>query len=326
MLLKKSICTVYPFNVVVFKMKLKQKVASEGDRELMSLTESNFAVIDLIKKNEPFSIVRFGIGQETYMTHEWSLTKNITTNYFSYFSDKNHWYLGGGGSGIYTKANDMEKMKLFARYYDDAVTQSDSLACFETRINKIQNYYSSKYNLPQIHSRVLEPFYIMQQKEIPWTHHLKGKKVLVINAFVDSFQKQLKNGFKLTDNDTSLFHDDQEFVFYKTFQTMPGHYTHNDWFETFNVMCEDIKTLDFDVALLGCGGYGLPLCHFIKMKLNKSAIYIGGGLQLLFGVKGKRWNTHPVISNIIKENGKFISPSGDEVIENKDKIEGGCYW
>ena len=53
-------------------------------------------------------------------------------------------------------------------------------------------------------------------------------------------------------------------------------------------MCEDIKYINFDIALLGCGGYGLPLCHFIKTKLNKSAIYIGGGLQLLFGVFGGR--------------------------------------
>ena len=121
-------------------MKLKQKVLSVGDREIMSLTESNSEIIDLIKRGKPFSIVRFGIGHETYMTHEWSLTKNIATNYFSYFSEKHHWYLGGSASGIYTKVNDMEKMKLFARYYDGAVSQSDRLASFESAINKIQNY------------------------------------------------------------------------------------------------------------------------------------------------------------------------------------------
>ena len=60
--------------------------------------------------------------------------------------------------------------------------------------------------------------------------------------------------------------------------------------------------------------------------MNKSAIYIGGGLQLLFGVKGKRWKNHPIIGKIINENGNFINPSGDEILKNKDSVEGGCYW
>jgi len=62
------------------------------------------------------------------------------------------------------------------------------------------------------------------------------------------------------------------------------------------------------------------------MELGKSAIYIGGGLQLLFGVKGKRWENHPVIGKIIKDNGNFISPSGDKILNNNNRVEGGCYW
>ena len=47
-------------------------------------------------------------------------------------------------------------------------------------------------------------------------------------------------------------------------------------------MCQEIKKLDFDIALLGCGGYGLPLCNFIIKDMDKSAIYIGGGLQIIW--------------------------------------------
>ena len=45
-------------------------------------------------------------------------------------------------------------------------------------------------------------------------------------------------------------------------------------------MCMDIVKLEFDIALVACEGYGMPICNFIKGKLNKSAIYVGGGLQL----------------------------------------------
>ena len=92
-------------------------------------------------------------------------------------------------------------------------------------------------------------------------------------------------------------------------------------------MCEDINKLNFDIALLGCGGYGVPLCNFIKIKKNKSAIYIGGGVQLLFGVIGNRWEQFDLWKQIIKENNtNFIKPSENEKCNNFCNIENGCYW
>lgn len=93
------------------------------------------------------------------------------------------------------------------------------------------------------------------------------------------------------------------------------------------IMCRDIEKLDFDIAILGCGGYGLPLCNFVKTKLGKSAIYIGSGLQLLFGVMGKRWENIEMWKNIIQDNEtSFIKPSNDEICQNMSSIESGCYW
>ena len=61
--------------------------------------------------------------------------------------------------------------------------------------------------------------------------------------------------------------------------------------------------------------------------MKKSAIYVGGGLQLLFGVMGKRWENNEMWKKIIKENNTiFIKPSGDEIICNKKLVENACYW
>ena len=61
--------------------------------------------------------------------------------------------------------------------------------------------------------------------------------------------------------------------------------------------------------------------------MKKSAIYVGGGLQLLFGVIGKRWLSNQTILKIINENQtKFIRPSDDEIVKNIGMVEGGCYW
>ena len=77
---------------------------------------------------------------------------------------------------------------------------------------------------------------------------MKHKKVLILSPSVDSFKKQLSNNFQIF-KDKKIFLDDQQFVFHKTYQTIAGNRLHNNWLETFELMCNDIEKLDFDIAL-----------------------------------------------------------------------------
>lgn len=89
-------------------------------------------------------------------------------------------------------------------------------------------------------------------------------------------------------------------------------------------MKNDISSLDFDVALVSCGAYGLPLVNHIKNKLCKTGIYVGGALQLFFGIKGRRWDHHDEISLLFNEH--WRRPFDVEIPENFHMVEGGCYW
>lgn len=89
-------------------------------------------------------------------------------------------------------------------------------------------------------------------------------------------------------------------------------------------MKEEISNLNFDIALIGCGAYGLPLGSFIKTKMNKIAIHMGGALQILFGIKGYRWDNHEEISKMY--NSFWIRPKDNEKPSMYQNIEGGCYW
>lgn len=284
-----------------------------------NLIKSNQKIIELINSNQPFTVVRLGIGPETAMSYEFYKTHKLNSNHLH--PETRTLY----NAGIYTRDGNLDKMALFCGYYLRAIKYSDAIASFSKFIDNEERFFSEEFNIPQINSRSVEPFYAVLENEIPWTHALKGKKVLVIHPFIESFKKQQQNNFQLF-SDSRLFLEDQEFKFYKTFQTIAGNHIHNDWFETYNIMCNEISKIDFDIALLGCGGYGLPLCNFIKEKLNKSAIYIGGGLQLIFGVTGNRWNNNFWKELIDKHNIKFIRPSGNEICSNLQTIENGCYW
>jgi hypothetical protein len=73
--------------------------------------------------------------------------------------------------------------------------------------------------------------------------------------------------------------------------------------------------------------------------MGKKAIHLGGGLQLLFGIKGKRWDNPNYGVNEFKEyeglmsnsysslyNESWIRPLKEETPKNAMKLEGATYW
>jgi hypothetical protein len=49
---------------------------------------------------------------------------------------------------------------------------------------------------------------------------------------------------------------------------------------------------DYDVALIGAGALGVPIATHVKQR-SKVGLSLGGALQVLFGVIGRRWRTRP---------------------------------
>lgn len=290
---------------------------------ILDLKDSNSLLSKFIKNNKSFSAVRLGLGQETYLAFGIATGDSITLDMLK---------TRGNINGIYTKTGDINRIMTFLKQYIQAFITNDIQISFtfeHGNIIQIQNILSNNGNIvPQIHSRIIEPFYLINDYPHikPWTHYLLDKKVLIVSPFIESFKKQLNAGFKIN-KINPIFLEGQEFVFYKSYNTLAGNEIHDDCLKTLELMINDISKINFDIALLSCGSYGPILCNLIKQKLNKSAIYMGGGLQLLFGVKGKRWETHDIISQIIKNSDiPFISPSKDEQIPNYKNIESGCYW
>jgi hypothetical protein len=75
-----------------------------------------------------------------------------------------------------------------------------------------------------------------------------------------------------------------------------------------------------DIYFLSCGAYGIPLCNMLK-NAGKKAIYVGGFLQLIFGLKGSRWDDRKIIKQYYNKH--WIYPT--KVPKNADKVEGWCY-
>jgi len=56
----------------------------------------------------------------------------------------------------------------------------------------------------------------------------------------------------------------------------------------FEHIAGQIEKIDFDIALIGAAGLAIPIASYVKNR-GKIGIDLGGHLQVLFGVYGKRW-------------------------------------
>jgi hypothetical protein len=152
----------------------------------------------------------------------------------------------------------------------------------------------------------------------PWTRVLEGKKVLVVHPYEKTILSQYGKRALLF-KDRGLL-PDFELKTVKAVQTIAN--TPSDfpsWFHALKYMEDQVERTDFDIAILGCGAYGLPLAAHIK-RMGKKAVHLGGSTQFMFGITGKRWEGNPLI------NEHWVRPSMDETPAKAVLVEGGCYW
>lgn len=136
---------------------------------------------------------------------------------------------------------------------------------------------------------------------------LEGKRVLVVSPFADSIAQNFERRFE-------FFRDFQYPEFrlelYNTPITYAGlprdFYPHANWFETSEAIKAGISEIEFDIALMACGSYAVPLGNFIASTMKRKAVYVGGVLQLMFGVLGRRYENEFWLRQINRE--KFIYP------------------
>jgi hypothetical protein len=162
-----------------------------------------------------------------------------------------------------------------------------------------------------------------------WTQYLRGKKVLVIHPFDETIRSQFQKREKIFPDFDFL--PSFDLIVIPAVQSVgdnSSHVPYDNWFDALETMKEHIRSTDFDIALIGAGAYGLFLAAECK-KLNRPAVQIGGALQLLFGITGKRWldPASPDSALVLPSvNEHWVAPLESEIPMGANKVEGGCYW
>ena len=158
----------------------------------------------------------------------------------------------------------------------------------------------------------------------PWTLALKGKRILIISPFEESIKEKIPIREKIYGID--LF-PDCTITTIKPPQTQAGEDSQEFDIELTLFMRKlDLIVDTYDIALVSAGGYGNLICNYIYESTDKSAIYVGGVLQMYFGILGNRWlkERPDVVRLFLNEN--WSRPKSSEKPKNCENVEGGCYW
>jgi hypothetical protein len=275
--------------------------------------EGNDRIAELISRNEPLLVARLG-----------SVELSCLHFYLEKRNGKKRGYSGKIKSCMSNPAgffpvNDAA-LDAFAELYLEHLPQVDAMGVwFNPYEDAICNAWCRNAELIDFDS--LEPFRFKN----PWSGRLAGRKVLVVHPFAESIKKQYAEKRQLLFPSSDVL-PEFELKTLKTVQSIAGApVDFANWFDAYHHMCDEIAQVDFDICIIGAGAYGLPLASYAK-QLGRQAIHLGGVTQILFGIKGRRWEREYADSTAKLFNEHWVRPLPEETPAHKDKIERSCYW
>lgn len=284
------------------------------NKTILNEQQGNDAICSLFEKQTSFMVSR----ADNIATALCSIfIKRDNSLSLEYYKDKAFWSAG-------ISPTDNENLLKFSRHYCDSIKSIDIMGVWSVpNYDWLANTYCPDAQYTRLWG--LEPYHFSN----PWSINLQDKNVLVIHPFAKSIKSNYKNRCHLFNNPDVL--PQFNLLTLKPFTVNPSipksddrSDIYLDYFKCIELTTEQIKEIDFDIAIIGCGSSGLPISSYIKNKLNKIAIHMGGATQILFGIIGKRWEDYPQFKNII--NDYWTRPLPEERPSHYIKLDKGCYW
>ena len=281
-------------------------------------------IYNLLMQDKPCMIARFGSTELVTMVNYLGV-KNGKKDILGYIQGKglpwwwneNMFLQMQNWSGFFPPTQ--ENIERFCEMMFEDLREVDVLGSWLSE----ELYFEESLHVDKkIDLEILNPFFSKK----PWTEALVNKTVLVIHPFSNEIQFQYLNRDLIFPQKRILPSFDLQTI--KSVQSLGGHSEFSSWFDALENMKRQINDKYFDICLIGAGAYGFPLAAHVK-RMNKKVVHLGGSLQLLFGIKGKRWenpNYNPKYNYSGMMNEYWIYPGDDTKPLHAESIEGACYW
>ncbi len=284
-----------------------------GGLRLHSQEEANEILKEKILSGEPFMFGRNGTNEAQMATYGLMLKKGILSD-LSRLPNLDGQCEHSGFFG-----QNEENIIRFSDLVCDATAQSDVCGgLFLFTENYLLKHFCRKDAIVT-HTNTMD-FWRFEQ---PFTMALKGKRVLVVHYLAEQIMGQYEK--------RTLLYPGKEILPEFQLQAIPAVQNiagrrdprFKTWFDALDYMEAEVRKQEFDIAILGCGAYGMPLAARIK-GMGKQVIYMGGVLQMLFGIRGRRWDDEPKAAALYNEY--WENPNPQYKPKGFETVEGGCYW
>ena len=301
------------------------------DRGVTDFNQASELIYDLLVSGKPCMVARFGNNELRALINYLGVAekKRSSWNYirgkeFAWWWETNLKKKMTECAGFFP-STDANLMK-FGELMVEDMKQVDLLGSWLREEQMMIDEYCLK--LRKVTLLALEPYWAIK----PWTRVLEGKKVLVIHPFASLIESQYAEKRELLFLD-KLVLPNFELKTLQAVQSIGGESEFKDWFEALDWMKTRMDATDYDVALIGCGAYGFPLAAHAK-RMGKQSVHLGGALQLLFGIRGKRWDDSNYgvqefgVQNMYKSffNEAWVYPTESLRPKYANRVESGCYW
>lgn len=218
------------------------------------------------------------------------------------------------------------QMQSFSTEYVSAMSHANIVAQWPSEVLKVQESFMKEFcsDARRIPLASLDPIYLASLNLQPWTLKLKDLNVLVISTFADEIESQYLI-FKHLHTVPIL--PDFNLSVLKPPVTNGITFTSGNWdynLEKFKKkLCNRVETKKFDIALVSAGSYGMPICNILQ-SLGIKSIYMGGALQILFGIMGNRWSNSSAVQAIMTD--KWKRPNSNSKPMGYRFIDRSSYW
>lgn len=271
-----------------------------------------------ITSDAPFLLLRFGL-YEYQLCYQYLEKANGLRRGYSDFI-RRHIRMDTG-----IQAEGDAVLDKYAQYVVENLYEVDIMGYWRNYPEKLvfSSYYQKGCNHLDIND--LYPYPYWHESKLPdWQMNLSGRTVLVVTSFARTIEKQY-SGRKSIWKDADRILPEFEVIVYQAVQTSGGAADDRfvSWEDAVEHMEKEILRIDFDIALVSCGGYGLPLAIRLK-KYGKKVIQWGGCYQLWFGILGGRWKNDPKIQKYV--NDSWVYPLESEIPPMAEQVNDSAYW
>jgi len=222
----------------------------------------------------------------------------------------------------------MSRLKLLAGYFPLTDESIDRLAKLYIRALSLIDIYAiwTPHDVllcPPGSTRIrlvdLDPFFTARR----WTLALEGLRVCVVSPFIETMQQQYKKRSKCFPKPVL---PDMDIAYVRAPMTQcETNVAGQDWFNNLSRLTDKVMETSSDVVIIGAGAYGLPLGASAK-AYGMAAVVLGGATQLLFGIKGNRWENDRQYQRIFNKDWVRLSMAERPPGFHNFEIKGGAYW